>query len=90
MGRLLSLMDHKVRFIKHLFKMNRIIQIIIDIIGVEAQTLTVWRQADKYQIPRLVYVNKMDRLDSSFDMCLKSLQTKFETEFLPLQVPVRG
>ncbi|XP_065207063.1 ribosome-releasing factor 2, mitochondrial [Planococcus citri] len=58
--------------------------------GVEAQTLTVWRQADKYQIPRIVYVNKMDRLDSSFDMCMKSLETKFEREFLPLQVPLRG
>lgn len=58
--------------------------------GVEAQTLTVWRQADKYRIPRIVYVNKMDRLDSSFDMCMKSLNSKFEPEFLPLQVPIRG
>ncbi|XKL64557.1 hypothetical protein PGB90_004643 [Kerria lacca] len=58
--------------------------------GVEAQTVTVWMQADKYNIPRIVYINKMDRLDSSFTYCLTSLREKFNTEFLGLQKPIQG
>lgn len=56
----------------------------------EAQTVTVWMQADKYNIPRIVYINKMDRLDSSFTYCLTSLREKFNTEFLGLQKPIQG
>ncbi|CAK9814918.1 Ribosome-releasing factor 2, mitochondrial [Anthophora quadrimaculata] len=57
--------------------------------GVEAQTLTVCRQADKYDIPRIIYVNKMDRQDANFDMCLKSIQSKLNTEVFPTQFPIK-
>lgn len=57
--------------------------------GVEAQTMTVWRQADRYYLPRIAYVNKMDRTDADFDMCLKSMDTKLETVTFPLQMPLK-
>ncbi|XP_014478034.1 PREDICTED: ribosome-releasing factor 2, mitochondrial [Dinoponera quadriceps] len=57
--------------------------------GVEAQTLTVSRQADRYDIPRIVYVNKMDRADGNFDMCLRSIESKLNVETLPTQIPVQ-
>ncbi|XP_011864002.1 PREDICTED: ribosome-releasing factor 2, mitochondrial [Vollenhovia emeryi] len=56
--------------------------------GVEAQTLTVSRQADRYDIPRIFYVNKMDRADADFDMSLRSIESKLNVETLPVQVPV--
>lgn len=58
--------------------------------GVEAQTLTVWRQADVYNIPRIIYVNKMDRKDANFEKCLKSIETKLETLPLATQLPLKN
>lgn len=56
--------------------------------GVEAQTLTVSRQADRYNIPRIIYVNKMDRADADFDMSLRSIESKLNVEALPIQIPM--
>ncbi|KAG5861264.1 hypothetical protein JTB14_013504 [Gonioctena quinquepunctata] len=56
--------------------------------GVEAQTLTVWRQADRNEIPRIIYVNKMDRADSDITMCCRTIEDKLETTSLLLQLPV--
>ncbi|XP_043460924.1 ribosome-releasing factor 2, mitochondrial [Leptopilina heterotoma] len=58
--------------------------------GVEAQTLTVWRQADRYNIPRIIYVNKMDRKDANFENCVKSIETKLETIPLVTQLPLKS
>ncbi|XP_057337890.1 ribosome-releasing factor 2, mitochondrial [Microplitis mediator] len=58
--------------------------------GVEAQTRTVWKQADRYSIPRIVYVNKMDRADANFHMCLESMESKFEITSLPVQLPIKN
>lgn len=57
--------------------------------GVEAQTLTVCRQADKYDIPRIIYVNKMDRPNANFDTSLKSIVSKLNVEVLPTQFPIK-
>ncbi|XP_050420605.1 ribosome-releasing factor 2, mitochondrial [Adelges cooleyi] len=57
--------------------------------GVEAQTLTVWRQADRYGIPRIVYANKMDRADASLPLCVDLLKSKFNITPLLLQIPVK-
>ncbi|XP_066586928.1 ribosome-releasing factor 2, mitochondrial [Prorops nasuta] len=57
--------------------------------GVEAQTLTVCNQADKYNIPRIFYVNKMDRPDADFEMSVGSIETKLGTDPLPLQIPIK-
>ncbi|CAG5121381.1 unnamed protein product [Candidula unifasciata] len=56
--------------------------------GVEAQTLTVWRQADRYNVPRIVYLNKMDKPGASLDLCLSSLRNKLHAEPLVLNIPV--
>jgi elongation factor G len=51
--------------------------------GVEAQTLTVWKQSNKYKIPRIVYVNKMDKPGANLDKCLRSIEKKLNTLALP-------
>nr|CAD7588309.1 unnamed protein product [Timema genevievae] len=58
--------------------------------GVEAQTVTVWRQADKYNLPRIAYINKMDRRDADFDMSVESLQVKFDIPALSTQFPINN
>ncbi|XP_021235314.1 ribosome-releasing factor 2, mitochondrial isoform X2 [Numida meleagris] len=56
--------------------------------GVEAQTLTVWRQADKHQIPRICFLNKMDKNRASFTYAVESIKQKLKTKPLLLQLPV--
>lgn len=56
--------------------------------GVEAQTLTVWRQADRYKVPRLVYLNKMDKPSANMTLCLDSIRAKLGTVALPVHLPL--
>ncbi|XP_020382319.2 ribosome-releasing factor 2, mitochondrial [Rhincodon typus] len=56
--------------------------------GVEAQTLTVWRQADKHQIPRICFLNKMDKPKASFSYSIESIEQKLKVKPLLLQLPV--
>ncbi|MGH9011823.1 MAG: elongation factor G, partial [Acidimicrobiia bacterium] len=56
--------------------------------GVEPQTETVWRQADKYQVPRIVFVNKMDRVGADFDRCLEMLELRLGINAIPIQLPI--
>ena len=56
--------------------------------GVEPQTETVWRQADKYNVPRLVFVNKMDRAGADFFNCVKEIKEKLNANPVPLQIPI--
>jgi len=56
--------------------------------GVQAQTETVWRQASRYGVPRIGYVNKMDRPGASFERTAKVIAQRFGTEVLPVQLPV--
>ncbi|XP_076443062.1 ribosome-releasing factor 2, mitochondrial-like [Babylonia areolata] len=56
--------------------------------GVEAQTLTVWRQAASYKVPSIVYLNKMDKRGASVTQCLQSLQDKLRVSPLLLQLPL--
>ncbi|XP_027491128.1 ribosome-releasing factor 2, mitochondrial isoform X2 [Corapipo altera] len=56
--------------------------------GVEAQTLTVWRQADKHQIPRICFLNKMDKSRASFTYAVESIKQKLKTKPLLLQLPI--
>lgn len=56
--------------------------------GVEPQTETVWRQANKYKVPRICFVNKMDRVGADFGACLKSLSSRLNANTLPLQIPI--
>jgi elongation factor G len=56
--------------------------------GVEPQTETVWRQADRYHIPRIAFVNKLDRLGADFYRVIKMMEETFTQEPLPVQLPI--
>lgn len=56
--------------------------------GVEPQSETVWRQADHYKIPRIAYINKMDRLGANFQRCVEMIEERLGANPLPLQLPV--
>ena len=56
--------------------------------GVEPQSETVWRQADKYQVPRIAFVNKMDRNGADFFKVLAMLEERLGSNFVPVQLPI--
>ena len=56
--------------------------------GVEPQSETVWRQADKYNVPRIAFVNKMDRIGADFDNVLSMMRTKLAARPVALQLPI--
>ena len=56
--------------------------------GVQPQTETVWRQADKYSVPRMVYVNKMDITGANFMLCVDQLKNRLRANAVPIQLPV--
>ena len=56
--------------------------------GVQPQTETVWRQADKYQVPRMVYVNKMDITGANFMLCVDQLKNRLKANAVPIQLPI--
>ena len=56
--------------------------------GVEPQTETVWRQADKYNVPRIVFVNKMDKIGADFFRCVEEIKTKVGGRPVCIQLPI--
>ncbi|MDE0211064.1 MAG: elongation factor G, partial [Boseongicola sp.] len=56
--------------------------------GVEPQTETVWRQADRYSVPRVVFVNKMDKIGADFLVCVRMVKDRTGAQPLPIQIPI--
>ena len=56
--------------------------------GVEPQTETVWRQADKYEVPRIVYVNKMDATGADFFNCIQTMKDRLKANVVAIQIPI--
>jgi len=56
--------------------------------GVEPQSETVWRQADKYRVPRICFVNKMDKMGADFYMSVKTMRERLKANAVPLQIPI--
>ena len=56
--------------------------------GVEPQTETVWRQADEFKVPRIIFCNKMDKLGASFEMSLKSIKERLGVNYAPIEWPI--
>ncbi|MGX1802327.1 elongation factor G, partial [Brevundimonas naejangsanensis] len=56
--------------------------------GVEPQTETVWRQADKYKVPRIVFVNKMDKIGADFEKSVESIRDRLGAKAVPIQLPI--
>ncbi|MEZ4431221.1 MAG: elongation factor G [bacterium] len=64
------------------------ITVLDGVAGVEPQTETVWRQADKYRVPRIVFVNKLDRVGADFDNCVEMVQSRLGAQTLVMQRPI--
>ncbi|EDX13956.1 GD20968, partial [Drosophila simulans] len=73
-----------------LYAVDGVVVVLDGTAGVEAQTVTVWSQADKHKLPRLIFVNKMDRPDADFEKCVSDLKDKLETQPVCLQYPVKN
>ena len=56
--------------------------------GVEPQTETVWRQGDKYKVPRIVFANKMDKIGADFFQCLKDIVDRLGAKPIAIQLPI--
>ena len=62
--------------------------IISSVEGVQPQTETVWRQADKYRVPRIVFVNKMDRVGADYENAVKMIEDRLKALPIPVQIPL--
>ncbi len=58
--------------------------------GVQPQSETVWRQATKYNVPRIAFVNKMDRIGANFENALNDMRTKLRAYAFPIFLPIGG
>ena len=56
--------------------------------GVEAQSETVWQQADRYDVPRLCFINKMDKIGADFEFSVKSIRDRLGANVIPIQMPI--
>ncbi len=56
--------------------------------GVEPQTETVWRQSEKYKVPKIVFINKMDRIGANFFAVLEMIDNKLGVNYVPIQIPI--
>src|SRR6201988_241717 len=56
--------------------------------GVEPQSETVWRQADKYHVPRIAFINKMDRIGADFDRAVQTMHDRLGANAVPVQLPI--
>jgi len=56
--------------------------------GVEPQTETVWRQADRYKVPRICFVNKLDRMGADFYFCVRTMHERLGANAVPIQLPI--
>src|SRR6185295_16265104 len=56
--------------------------------GVEPQSETVWRQADRYKVPRICFVNKMDKIGANFEFCLDTMKSRLGANPIAVQLPI--
>src|SRR6201989_909454 len=64
------------------------VAVFASVAGVEPQSETVWRQADKYSVPRIAYVNKMDRMGASFENSVQTMVERLRAKATPIQLPI--
>jgi elongation factor G len=80
--------DFTVEVERSLRVLDGAVTLLDSVAGVEPQTETVWRQADRYMVPRLIFANKMDRIGADFDRCLKMIRDRLTKNAFPIQLPV--
>jgi elongation factor G len=80
--------DFTVEVERSLRVLDGAVALLDSVAGVEPQTETVWRQADRYRVPRMIFANKMDRVGANFDRCLAMIRDRLSKDAYPLQLPV--
>ena len=80
--------DFTVEVERSLRVLDGAVALLDSVAGVEPQTETVWRQADRYRVPRMIFANKMDRVGANFDRCLEMIRERLTRRAFPLQLPV--
>src|SRR5215217_2692103 len=80
--------DFTVEVERSLRVLDGAVTLLDSVAGVEPQTETVWRQADRYGVPRLIFANKMDRVGADFDRCLSMIRDRLTKNAYPIQLPV--
>jgi elongation factor G len=80
--------DFTVEVERSLRVLDGAVTLLDSVAGVEPQTETVWRQADRYKVPRLVFANKMDRVGADFDRCMRMIRDRLTKNAYPIQLPV--
>jgi elongation factor G len=80
--------DFTVEVERSLRVLDGAVTLLDSVAGVEPQTETVWRQADRYGVPRLIFANKMDRVGADFDRCLSMIRDRLTKKAYPIQLPV--
>ena len=80
--------DFTVEVERSLRVLDGAVTLLDSVAGVEPQTETVWRQADRYMVPRLIFANKMDRTGADFDRCLRMIRDRLTKDAYPIQLPV--
>src|SRR3954468_12230600 len=80
--------DFTVEVERSLRVLDGAVTLLDSVAGVEPQTETVWRQADRYGVPRIIFANKMDRTGADFDRCMTMIRDRLSRNAFPLQLPV--
>ncbi|HKF52584.1 MAG TPA: GTP-binding protein, partial [Candidatus Acidoferrales bacterium] len=80
--------DFTVEVERSLRVLDGAVAIFDSVAGVQPQTETVWRQADKYRVPRIAFVNKMDRIGADFDHVIRTMRQRLSAHPVPLQFPL--
>src|SRR5215207_9228891 len=80
--------DFTVEVERSLRVLDGAVTLLDSVAGVEPQTETVWRQADRYGVPRIIFANKMDRVGADFERCMKMIRDRLAKHAYPLQLPV--
>ncbi|MGZ3332720.1 MAG: elongation factor G [Gemmatimonadaceae bacterium] len=80
--------DFTVEVERSLRVLDGAVTLLDSVAGVEPQTETVWRQADRYKVPRLIFANKMDRVGADFDRCMRMIKDRLTRNAYPIQLPV--
>ncbi|MGQ0702592.1 MAG: elongation factor G [Gemmatimonadales bacterium] len=80
--------DFTVEVERSLRVLDGAVTLLDSVAGVEPQTETVWRQADRYGVPRIIFANKMDRIGANFERCLDMIRERLTRKAYPIQLPV--
>jgi len=80
--------DFTVEVERSLRVLDGAVTLLDSVAGVEPQTETVWRQADRYKVPRMIFSNKMDRVGANFARCVEMIRDRLTKQALPIQLPV--